>query len=44
MREAKEHSHGQIESEHLLLALLRDEFGDGDAVQVDARDGKIVFA
>jgi ATP-dependent Clp protease ATP-binding subunit ClpB len=28
----------------LALALLRGEFGDGDTVQVDARDGRIVFA
>jgi ATP-dependent Clp protease ATP-binding subunit ClpB len=27
----------------LALALLRGEFGEGNTVQVDARDGKIVF-
>jgi len=27
----------------LALALLRGEFGEGDTVQVEARDGEIVF-
>jgi hypothetical protein len=42
---AQEHSHTQIEPEHLLLALgvLAGEFHEGDVVIADVEGDSIVF-